>query len=530
MSITLDNIKKFLAERAPLERSEAIPLNHTELVWQITADEYNEELALLKDLVEQTPDIEEFLAQFKQQCQQRAGQIANSHLSFIDYPESPANQLYWNLARSAGLGETLGQLLVLMLPAETKILDVKLAEQDGEDTLDSQEIMLADAVEQGALAEEPELESLHHFIPDGTLLFDARTVAEFNFTQHQLLRPNLAGYGEQLSAKFYCHNEFLEILYGHLQAANRGLELKALLQWFLENAGDLKNFHFYLDDLPEEVREEMFALSEEDESARTFYDALLLLEEGNAEEAQQIMEAVARNPANQEFLCSIPEMVDHEGIRQLYSGIKLSTRGTHDVYNKFDDSRFEKCLAHVVINDVPGLIELLRNAAPSFYETLLKFITIDADDNFFHELINAIGDELPPQHQQCLIDALTLHQEKFPAFEQLILEASEIESAVDPEKEALSEIIDTLICSIEYGKGSRWTSGKGSDKVEKLSSLKNNIAAKETDAIIAELATICQMRRNPLHFWAAPDSAFELELLLTAKGLVRSDNTVTASV
>ena len=97
---------------------------------------------------------------------------------------------------------------------------------------------------------------------------------------------------------------------------------------------------------------------------------------------------------------------------------------------------------------------------------------------------------------------------------------------LSPNKKILIDIVTTLIGNIENKKGGRWTSGINSKKVELLAELKNTIAAEKEEietgnyvqiTYLQEIMRVCQMKRNPLHFWSTPDSVEEYKQLLMEK-------------
>ncbi|KTC76997.1 hypothetical protein [Legionella brunensis] len=94
----------------------------------------------------------------------------------------------------------------------------------------------------------------------------------------------------------------------------------------------------------------------------------------------------------------------------------------------------------------------------------------------------------------------------------------------------LTFIVDTLINNIETPTGKRWTSGKDSEKVSNLKTLRDAMAntpheawsSSESD-FIEQIRSVCQKKRNVLHFWATPASVSEFETLLDEKGFTPSN-------
>lgn len=91
------------------------------------------------------------------------------------------------------------------------------------------------------------------------------------------------------------------------------------------------------------------------------------------------------------------------------------------------------------------------------------------------------------------------------------------------EKTLLINIVDTLINNIETKSGGRWTSGINSEKVEALKAIQAKIEADKgfsiDDSVVQpnykqEIMEACQIKRNPWHFWAIPNSVTEFKHLL----------------
>lgn len=94
----------------------------------------------------------------------------------------------------------------------------------------------------------------------------------------------------------------------------------------------------------------------------------------------------------------------------------------------------------------------------------------------------------------------------------------------------LSAIIERLIGNIESKQGNRWTSGKGSQKVQALKDVKKKLQStpseewgeKESEFLL-ETLRICEQKRSFFHFWATPESVTEFKTLLKKKGLELPD-------
>ncbi|CAM2956474.1 hypothetical protein LEAN103870_10605 [Legionella anisa] len=103
-------------------------------------------------------------------------------------------------------------------------------------------------------------------------------------------------------------------------------------------------------------------------------------------------------------------------------------------------------------------------------------------------------------------------------------EKKEKEDVTNQQK--LVSVVATLINNIETKQGTRWTSGKDSQKVNDLKELKQSISEttaeqwdeKESEFLLNTLK-ICERKRNPIHFWSTPESVTEFKTLLAENGL-----------
>ncbi|AWN75372.1 TPA: GNAT family N-acetyltransferase [Legionella anisa] len=102
-------------------------------------------------------------------------------------------------------------------------------------------------------------------------------------------------------------------------------------------------------------------------------------------------------------------------------------------------------------------------------------------------------------------------------------------------KNKLNSIVTTLICNIEKKENDRYTSGLNSHKVQEFKKLQQEILNKQDSEIdpqeiIHQIRNLCQIKRNPLHFWSTPHSVKELNQLLLKMDLniddPKSENTL----
>jgi len=101
-------------------------------------------------------------------------------------------------------------------------------------------------------------------------------------------------------------------------------------------------------------------------------------------------------------------------------------------------------------------------------------------------------------------------------------------------RDVLFAIVGQLIHNIESKNGNRWTSGINSVKVQQLNQLQNIIksdkgeikaGSKEAEDYLLKIMKICEMKRNPLHFWATPESVGEYKALLQQHNINLPDET-----
>lgn len=83
--------------------------------------------------------------------------------------------------------------------------------------------------------------------------------------------------------------------------------------------------------------------------------------------------------------------------------------------------------------------------------------------------------------------------------------------------------IERIISNIENKSAGRWISGIGSKKTKLLRTiqdqlLENDGKSHDMSFFLKETMAICQIKRNPLHFWSTPKSVDEFSILAKEHG------------
>ena len=80
----------------------------------------------------------------------------------------------------------------------------------------------------------------------------------------------------------------------------------------------------------------------------------------------------------------------------------------------------------------------------------------------------------------------------------------------------LSEIITILISNIRSGAGGRLTSSSNHHKLKELQTIQDKLNKNDLtqNECITQIMKACEIKRNPLHFWATPTSVIEFKKLL----------------
>lgn len=158
------------------------------------------------------------------------------------------------------------------------------------------------------------------------------------------------------------------------------------------------------------------------------------------------------------------------------------------------------------------LASYLPEEAKILYYTAAKkagFISIKTYEQIMKALDHGQDDVITP-----VSPSISIEKSDIDVFEKPVSEKDE--------KTILAEIVGRLISNIENKHGCRITSGINSEKVTKLKTIQEHInqqaelkaCSEEYQCRVREIMSICEMKRNPLHFWYTPDSVAEYKDLL----------------
>lgn len=107
-----------------------------------------------------------------------------------------------------------------------------------------------------------------------------------------------------------------------------------------------------------------------------------------------------------------------------------------------------------------------------------------------------------------------------PIIEELNCQESKLKS--------IEAIVDTLISNIENKEHGRLFSGIDSDKVTQFKELKKQFAKDprelNPEQMINDINKLCQIKRNPFHFWSTPHSVDEFSQLLKSHNIQPIDD------
>ena len=139
-------------------------------------------------------DIKTFPDFFKARCRVRAINNEDSLLSFLTTTEnrSKCNQIYFQIAEIVFQPKTMGELLAILLPNITCVLEFEFYRTSLSDPFDYKHVRI-ELVERPVsfLTRPPQMEVFDELVTEGIHLLDMQNIARFPFSMHQTFYATL---------------------------------------------------------------------------------------------------------------------------------------------------------------------------------------------------------------------------------------------------------------------------------------------------------------------------------------------------
>ena len=215
MAIHLDEILKNFENL--LSKTPRIKLrDYSSLKQQVVVKEMKNELAALKDMLQ---NQDTFVEEFKKRCVIRANSNRGTALSFSAMPNGATNELYWQIARLLFNPETLSEMLSILMPEVTTVININDSDNISsaetniqEDSANSNVIVNKESLLTSSAGKQLCPDNLQDYViaEDSLLLIDK--INRLSFDKHQQLYDILTQQYPQLATKLYTHNVELQRL------------------------------------------------------------------------------------------------------------------------------------------------------------------------------------------------------------------------------------------------------------------------------------------------------------------------------
>ncbi len=414
-SCTKIKLHEYLQAVQPLATVQCIknPNNYSNFKEMVFHKELREELTVLKAL---SKDLKAFPNKFKEQCKKRALRNQNSCLSFMCAPESPCNQLYWDLAKLVFQPNSLSEMLSIILPQAQYYLDWEFMIQP--DVLSTKKskrslklrfelIKLTDLKEDlGAVS------SLNHFILANEILLRVSDVALFTIPVHQQFYQELMKVYPDLGTQLYQHNNQLKSLLSQLkflstqgqsprevlthlvQQLNEGGERNKGKEFAsLEAQAAYLNCKEYLNALPPEMKKSVYSLTNDnDESLRNILDDT----HNCVETAAYDLDTLLNKPANADILAKAPNITLEERSK-LIAQYNLNLRNNFCSQRKNDSAEIpdywlKKLLSRIKLEDDDDYLSFVLSLSPKNYPFFLQQVVFGLGLQLSEELAERIAE------------------------------------------------------------------------------------------------------------------------------------------
>ncbi|WED42850.1 hypothetical protein [Legionella cardiaca] len=425
-------IKNFLllAEKDPLiDQYEAMPLYCSNIKAYVTAMEFFKEVRLLKKLLDENE--QDFAERFKAHCFERAGNNADSCLSFTTNHWGVCNSFYQQLVELVFKEQSSGEKLSILMPQVTTVIELDSYFEEGVKPRSANVKM---RFNEHAIADLNSTVELQDVVIYKSYLFDVKQIAKLDFNLHRTFYRALKQNYPDLVPGLYQHNADLRLLHRQLELIDdlgqtpeeaissligsllRGGE-SVTKQVYATNGAHLafEQFQSYLEALPSEFRKNLLALSDV-EGYETLAKILMDLHEGHCvENASYDLNNILGNPANKTLLKSFPYLSSEEkqNLEAHYKKKHLITAQDNAVNSDFLPAYYLKqILPFIEINRTRDFIALLSVTPPSLYAFLLQHTTINLEPPLSIKLALSIRGGLLNGQESAFYQAILANREK----------------------------------------------------------------------------------------------------------------------
>lgn len=452
-----DVLRRLDIAQALVCTSEPPPHDYQSLKDNIVRTELAQEVELLRALFEQDSEIEE---KFKTRCLQRSQLLEGTSLSYFEMPEGACNRLYWDIAMLLFSPRTMQNMLAILVPELTNVLDIEL---EGRASNPRNLRIILNLTEMSYLdaSVPPMIEDLGHYAVRNKTILDARKIERFNFPLHQQCYELMHRNYPDLAIALYQHNPHLKRLGEDiLTCSGTGCSIAQRIRDFILilRLGGLHmtgrqfasiaaqqaftDFLEYLASLPEDTQATLNTLQSKQLGSHNFAAVISGLKGSNCvETAASYLQVIIDEPENATFLNTHPHLPQTylERIHQQYQPKKILPTIAQSYNCQMPKEYLLNALKTITIHSPSDWINLLLNFPLEFYKDLLAYATITTIPLIPDELIHMMSNGVFNQAQQ---DAL--NQSFLTSYEKFNLDLSFMKYAIKSKNPLLLSFIKNL--------------------------------------------------------------------------------------
>ncbi|WP_412754248.1 hypothetical protein [Legionella donaldsonii] len=436
--MTLVNL---LQEKRALLKDLGIAHDYPSLRAEVIEQELHIQIESLLQILPHCKDLEAFRRVFLVWCKSRAEENAGTCLSLFAMPDGECNQLYWQMAELLFKPKTMGDMLGLLAPHVTTLVNYEVNSDASQDSLRERTRNPLFRFQEKSLAcleQTPSRAALRELAVSGSQLFEVANLIQFDFSTHekffnafQKQYPNLAG-------ALYQHNDAFKTLQKNLVLVSKGQTPREVINEFIQQlllggetlTGEtfasidtqkaVTDFFGYLESLPNTLKEALLTLQTKEVALFSLHNVCEHLRRENCVElAASYLKDILRNEANAATLDSRPHFSPEQlqATQRLYGRTRpLPAAGTNTT-TTLPTYYLEDNLKQLVINDEQAYLSLLLAFPPSYYTLLFKHAQISCEPALPVELGDMIENGLFNNEQlTALNQAIVDNRERLGGF------------------------------------------------------------------------------------------------------------------
>ncbi|MBA2657753.1 MAG: hypothetical protein H0U70_12360 [Tatlockia sp.] len=428
-------ISQLLIESQALLESENIPRDFTSAKQCLLLAELKQEVTLLNTMLN-NKNFEDF---FMTRCAFRE-KDKNTSISFQDMPDSPTNQLYWQIAQLVFEPKTMDEMFEIVVPGikihlQADLMIENISGQSARELMRKAKPTLKLKRLKKFQEQEPSLDNFRHYVFSHETLFDAREIQHFPLAQQADLKNLLHKEYPDLEKKLYEHSSSLKGLsLDVVTLNNKGIApidaINQLIQGLILGGNNMtgqgyaskfsteavERFFAWFNPLPKQVRDELRALQGGNTTLGRVIDEEILKGQCVETTATNLTHIIQHNKALP-LLTSPPEMrpIDLKILRDKY-GPKhtLDTKKDSQLMSVFPEILVKEVIKRIKPETFDQMISLIIDFPPTFYQVIWKNLTLKNFDMLFYRLARVIRSGFFSQEQkQALAKAIAENYSRF---------------------------------------------------------------------------------------------------------------------